>query len=179
MFGSSGTRVAKNKGGVKVEAISRCDVGKSGDLEEESAVVEGLKHGSGHLVQASAWKGGKGVHNELVLGSHGRVSKGGSFQCQGCLRECLPSVLHPSMGSQMGSLFVGQEPKVGRGAKVGLYDLHVLNLKVVGWRVSGAVAEDGLEVFNQLDQVGVFDVKALGPERAVDKLPWKFLLYME
>ena len=70
---------------------------------------------------------------------------------------------------------VGEVPEGLLRSNVALNKLHVLEVQIMGGRVTVAVSDNGLQVFNQLGIGGVVEAEALEAQGSEDQLAWELV----
>ena len=88
------------------------------------------------------------VHEEDVSFSVCRNSGKRAPEGQASCGELLPGELNPAFGGQVAVQWIRQVPEGFFGPDIALNQLHVLQMKIVGGRVTVAVGNDGVQVFD-------------------------------
>jgi len=141
--------------GVDVGSSSIAALGEEGYAEVQSNGVEGVQ-ALGRPVALHQF-----IHDEDIRLSIGGDGGQGAFEGKVGSRQFFPCELDPTFWSKVAMQLVGKVLEGLFRPDIALNQLHVLKVQVMGGRVTMAVENNGLQMFDQLGVGGVVEAEAL------------------
>jgi len=150
--------------GVNVRASSIAALGEEGYAEVQSNGVEDLQ-ALGRPVALHQF-----IHNKNIRLSIGGDGSQGASEGEIGGRQFFLCELDPTFWSKVVVQLVGKVPEGLFRPDIALDKFHVLEVQVVGGRVTMAMGNNGLQMFNQLGVGGVVEAEALEAQGTEDQL---------